>query len=418
MEATVYMQELGHRAKTAARSLATAGTLVKNRAIAAVADALVADSDRILAGNAQDIAAAEQNGIKPVMIDRLRLDKARIAGIADAVREVTRLPDPVGVVVGGATLPNGLQVTHKRVPLGVVGIIYESRPNVTVDAAVLCLKSGNACILRGGKEAINTNKVLAAVIGKVLEQSGLPRDCMLLVEDISRECAAAMMKLEGFIDVLIPRGGAGLIRSVVENSTVPVIETGVGNCHVYIDNSCDNHMAVEILYNAKCSRPSVCNAAETLLIHRDKAVELLPTIKTALDKHNVELRGCPATAAILGGCVVAASDEDYYTEFCDYTLAVRVVDSLEQAVEHIDRYGTGHSEAIVTNCYQSAKKFGELVDAAAVYVNASTRFTDGNQLGLGAEIGISTQKLHARGPMGLEALTTTKYLILGDGQIR
>ncbi|MEG1777391.1 MAG: glutamate-5-semialdehyde dehydrogenase, partial [Angelakisella sp.] len=390
----------------------------KNSALAAIADALILHSGEILAANEADLAQAEQNGIKPVMIDRLRLTAERICGIANGVREVIALPDPVGERVGGRVLPNGLAMTQVRVPLGVVGIIFESRPNVTVDAAVLCLKAGNACILRGGKEALGTNKAIASVLSAAIESVGLPRGSVQLVENSSRECAAEMMRLNGFLDVLIPRGGAGLIRSVVENATVPVIETGVGNCHIYIDNPCNAAMAVEILTNAKCSRPSVCNAAETLLLHRAEAEDILPRCKAALDAYHVELRGCRRTREILGDSVKPATEEDYATEFNDYILAVRVVDSLDEATEHIAHYGTGHSEAIVTESYESSRRFVNAVDAAAVYVNASTRFTDGNELGLGAEIGISTQKLHARGPMGLASLTTTKYIILGNGQIR
>ncbi|MEG0854009.1 MAG: glutamate-5-semialdehyde dehydrogenase [Angelakisella sp.] len=418
MDAVTYMQGLGSSAKAAAGQLATAGETVKNRALAAIADALLLHSDKILEANAVDIEMAAGNGIKPVMIDRLRLTADRIASIAAAVREVITLPDPVGQVVDGRVLPNGLEVTQVRVPLGVVGIIFESRPNVTVDAAALCLKAGNACILRGGKEALTTNKTLAAVMSAAIAEVGLSPYCIQLVEDGSRECATAMMRLNGYLDVLIPRGGAGLIRSVVENATVPVIETGVGNCHIYLDSPCNATMAVEIITNAKCSRPSVCNAAETLLVHKDVAAELLPRCKAALDSFHVELRGCERTVAILGECVNLATEEDYATEFNDYILAVRVVDSMEQAICHIAKYSTGHSEAIVTESYLNSRGFVAAVDAAAVYVNASTRFTDGNELGLGAEIGISTQKLHARGPMGLQSLTTTKYIILGNGQIR
>lgn len=418
MSSMEYMMSLGERAKSAAPSLAALGEMQKNRALEAVAASLTENSIKILQANALDIKTAAENGIKPVMIDRLRLDEARINAMASGVREVVALPDPVGNITGGSTLANGLRVSRIRVPLGVVGIIYESRPNVTVDAAVLCLKAGNACILRGGKEAINSNKAIAAVIADALESAGLSRDSVLLVEDTSRDCATAMMRLNGFIDVLIPRGGAGLIRSVVEQATVPVIETGIGNCHIYLDSPCDAKMAVSILQNAKCSRPSVCNAAETLLVHADVSEALLPLCKAALDEYKVELRGCPRTIEILGNCVKPATEEDYQTEFCDYILAVRVVDGVEDAMRHIALYGTGHSEAIVTNDYRNGMLFTRRVDAAAVYVNASTRFTDGNQLGLGAEIGISTQKLHARGPMGLEALTSTKHIVLGDGQIR
>lgn len=418
MDAVQYLQGLGAAAKAAAGALATADTPQKNRALAAMAEALLLHSDQILAANCADLEQAQRSGVKPVTLDRLRLTAQRIAEIADALGEVIALPDPVGEVVEGKTLPNGLAVTQLRVPLGVVGMIFESRPNVTVDAAALCLKAGNACILRGGSEALGTNRALVEVLSTAIAAAGLPAHSVQLVDDPSREAATAMMGLKGYLDVLIPRGGAGLIRAVVENATVPVIETGVGNCHLYIDSPCTAEMAIEILTNAKCSRPSVCNAVETLLIHRDVAPALLPLCKAALDRYHVELRGCPRTVTLLGDCVLAATPEDYSAEFGDYILAVRVVDSLEEAMEQIARYGTGHSEAIVTDSYQNSRRFVTTVDAAAVYVNASTRFTDGGALGLGAEIGISTQKLHARGPMGLKSLTSTKYVILGNGQIR
>ncbi len=412
------MHALGVRAKAAAVPMGTADTRTKNRALLAIADALSAHETEILAANGEDILRAEENGISPVMTDRLRLTGERLAAMAAAVRKVADLSDPVGETDSGAIRPSGIVISKTRVPMGVVGIIFESRPNVTVDAAALCLKSGNACILRGGKEAIRTNTALARVMREAIAGAGLPGDAVLLVEDVSRESATAMMKLSGFIDVLIPRGGAGLIRSVVENATVPVIETGVGNCHVYVDSPCDLEMAVNIIVNAKCSRPSVCNAAETLLVHKDVAEAFLPRAAAAMAPYGVELRGCPRTAAILGGAVKAAGEADYATEFNDFILAVKVVDSLEEAVDHIRRYGTGHSEAIVTDSYPHSRQFTAQVDAAAVYVNASTRFTDGEEFGLGAEIGISTQKLHTRGPMGLRDLTTIKYIVLGSGQIR
>ena len=412
------VQEMGLLAKEAAARLAAAGTAEKNRGLAAIAQALREGKDAILAANREDLAAAEAAGMRRSMMDRLALTPERIGSIASAVEEVIALPDPVGTVDRGGLRPNGLSVTRVRVPLGVVGIIYEARPNVTVDAAALCLKSGNACILRGGKEAIRTNIALGKLMGAALEGAGLPAAAVQLVEDTTRESSGQMMKAQGLIDVLIPRGGAGLIRAVVENSTVPVIETGVGNCHVYVDSPCDLGMAVRIIENAKCSRPSVCNAAETLLVHRDVAEEFLPMAKAALDGWKVQLRGCPETRRILGDSVVPATEEDYETEFNDYILAVRVVADLEEAIAHIRRYSTGHSEAIVTGDYAHSREFTRRVDAAAVYVNASTRFTDGGQFGLGAEIGISTQKLHARGPMGLTELTTTKYMVLGSGQVR
>ena len=412
------IQQMGERAREAASALALAGAEEKNGALAAIAAALGQNTGEILAANRADLDAARADGMAPAMLDRLALDEKRVQSIAAGVEEIIALPDPVGRTDAGWTRPNGLSITRVRVPLGVVGIIYEARPNVTADAAALCLKSGNACILRGGKEAVKTNIAMAGVMRQALEKAGLPADAVQLVEDTSRETSRQMMGANGLIDVLIPRGGAGLIRAVVENATVPVIQTGVGNCHVYVDSPCDLEMAVNIIQNAKCSRPSVCNAAETLLVHREMADRFLPMAKAALDRYQGQLRGCPITREILGDTVVPATGEDYATEYNDYILAVRVVGSLEEAVAHIRRYSTGHSEAIVTSDYQHSQQFTRQVDAAAVYVNASTRFTDGGQFGLGAEIGISTQKLHARGPMGLEALTTTKYIVLGSGQVR
>ena len=412
------IQQMGERAREAASALALAGAEEKNGALAAIAAALGQNTGEILAANRSDLDAARADGMAPAMLDRLALDEKRVQSIAAGVEEIIALPDPVGRTDAGWTRPNGLSITRVRVPLGVVGIIYEARPNVTADAAALCLKSGNACILRGGKEAVKTNIAMAGVMRQALEKAGLPADAVQLVEDTSRETSRQMMGANGLIDVLIPRGGAGLIRAVVENATVPVIQTGVGNCHVYVDSPCDLEMAVNIIQNAKCSRPSVCNAAETLLVHREVADRFLPMAKAALDRYQVQLRGCPITREILGDTVVPATGEDYATEYNDYILAVRVVGSLEEAVAHIRRYSTGHSEAIGTSDYQHSQQFTRQVDAAAVYVNASTRFTDGGQFGLGAEIGISTQKLHARGPMGLEELTTTKYVVLGSGQIR
>ncbi len=412
------IQQMGERAREAASALALAGAEEKNGALAAIAAALGQNTGEILAANRADLDAARADGMAPAMLDRLALDEKRVQSIAAGVEEIIALPDPVGRTDAGWTRPNGLSITRVRVPLGVVGIIYEARPNVTADAAALCLKSGNACILRGGKEAVKTNIAMAGVMRQALEKAGLPADAVQLVEDTSRETSRQMMGANGLIDVLIPRGGAGLIRAVVENATVPVIQTGVGNCHVYVDSPCDLEMAVNIIQNAKCSRPSVCNAAETLLVHREMADRFLPMAKAALDRYQVQLRGCPITREILGDTVVPATGEDYATEYNDYILAVRVVGSLEEAVAHIRRYSTGHSEAIVTSDYQHSQQFTRQVDAAAVYVNASTRFTDGGQFGLGAEIGISTQKMHARGPMGLEELTSSKYVIYGEGQIR
>ena len=413
------LKEMGVRARQAARTLATAGEAEKNAALEAVAAALEAHTPAILEANRQDVQAAAIAGTAQAMLDRLALSDARIKGMADGVRGVMALADPVGEIVEGFRRPNGLRIQKVRVPMGVIGIIYEARPNVTSDAASLCLKSGNAVILRGGKEAVRSNMAVIRAIRDGLEKGGLPADAVQLVEDTSRETAAAMMRMNGQIDVLIPRGGAGLIRTVVENATVPVIETGTGNCHIYVDKDADIDMAAAITVNAKASRPSVCNAAETLLIHGDIAPRALPVIAAALREKQVTLRCCGRAAAILAGIPCERAEErDWETEYLDYILAVRVVDSLEDAVAHIAAYGTGHSECIVTNSYDAAERFTAQVDAAAVYVNASTRFTDGGEFGMGAEIGISNQKLHARGPMGLRELTTVKYIIRGDGQIR
>ena len=410
------MEAMGKKAKEAARALARAGQ-EKTAALQAAARALLARQEELLAANRADVEAGEAGGMRDSLLDRLRLTESRIAGMAQALREVAEAPDPVGRVLSGEVRPNGLQIQKITVPLGVIGIIYEARPNVTSDAAGLCLKAGNAVILRGGKEAFRSNRAVAQVLRDALEESGLPADCVQLVEDTSRQSAQELMGLTGYLDVLIPRGGAGLIRAVKENSRVPVIETGVGNCHAYVDAAADLDMAADIVYNAKCSRPSVCNAIETLLVHEKIAGEALPRIKSRLDEKQVELRGCEKTRAILPG-VAAATEEDWATEYNDYILAVKVVGSLEEALGHIARYSSGHSEVIVTEDYSAAQRFLEEVDSAAVYVNASTRFTDGGEFGLGAEIGISTQKLHARGPMGLEQLTSTKFLVRGKGQVR
>ena len=410
------MEAMGKKAKEAARALARAGQ-EKTAALQAAARALLARQEELLAANRADVEAGEAGGMRDSLLDRLRLTESRIAGMAQALREVAEAPDPVGRVLSGEVRPNGLQIQKITVPLGVIGIIYEARPNVTSDAAGLCLKAGNAVILRGGKEAFRSNLAVAQVLRDALEESGLPADCVQLVEDTSRQSAQKMMGLTGYLDVLIPRGGAGLIRAVKENSRVPVIETGVGNCHAYVDAAADLDMAADIVYNAKCSRPSVCNAIETLLVHEKIAGEALPRIKSRLDEKRVELRGCDKTRAILPG-IAAAAEEDWATEYNDYILAVKVVGSLEEALGHIARYSSGHSEVIVTEDYSAAQRFLEEVDSAAVYVNASTRFTDGGEFGLGAEIGISTQKLHARGPMGLEQLTSTKFLVRGKGQVR
>ncbi len=411
------MQHILDQAKAAKRAscaLAAMGTREKDAALLAMADALEARSAEILEANAQDVEAARAKGTPSAMIDRLSLSEKRIADMAQGLRDVAALHDPIGEVLHTALRPNGLSIGKQRVPLGVVGIIYEARPNVTSDAAGLCIKAGNAVVLRGGSDAIHSNQAIIDIMAKAAYAAGLPEGALQLIADTSREAAAYMMGLHGFIDVLIPRGGAGLIQSVVQNAKIPVIETGVGNCHVYVDASADLDMAVEILHNAKTSRPSVCNAAETLLVHEVVAAEFLP--KMALRLSNVELRGCEKTRAIIP--CKPATEEDYYTEFLDYILAVKVVDSLDEAVDHINTCGTKHSETIVTRDYASAEAFLVRVDAAAVYVNASTRFTDGGEFGFGAEIGISTQKLHARGPMGLEELTTYKYIIRGNGQVR
>jgi len=409
---------LGIRAKQAAAALSQCSSAEKDAALLAIADALQANVSQILKANQKDLDAAQANGMSKAMQDRLRLSGERIESIANAVRELVSLPDPVGLVLEGSRRPNGISITKITVPLGVVGIIFESRPNVTVDCAALCLKSGNACILRGGKEAIHSNLALTQVMQQALAGTAVPADAVLLVEDTSRETATALMKLNQYVDVLIPRGGAGLIQAVVQNATVPVIETGVGNCHAFVDQSADLEMAVRIVENGKTQRPSVCNALETLLVHQDIAGAFLPLVKQRLDQHNVELRGCPKTREILGDCVVPATEEDYYTEFLDYILAVKVVADMDEAIAHIARYSSHHSEVIITNNLENSRKFTSMVDSAAVYVNASTRFTDGGQFGLGAEIGISTQKLHARGPMGLRELVSYKYVIHGDGQIR
>ena len=412
------LETQGLAARHAERVLAVAGTAQKNRALEAMARALKERESAILAENQKDLAAARESGIKASLLDRLALSPQRIDGIVEGVRQVAALPDPIGCVTRMEKRPNGLVIGKRRVPLGVIGIIYEARPNVTVDAAALCLKSGNAVILRGGKEAFRSNKAFVAVMRDALEAAGLPRDCVALVEDTSRTSAQELMGLTGYLDVLIPRGGAGLIRTVVENARVPVIETGVGVCHVYVDEEADLDMGARIIYNAKTSRPSVCNAAECLLVHAQAAEAFLPKAKALLDQKNVELRGCPRTCAILGEGVQPACEADWDTEFGDYILAVKVVEDAGEAIDFINAHGSGHSEAIVTNNYFTAQRFLDQVDAAAVYVNASTRFTDGFEFGLGAEIGISTQKMHARGPMGLEELTSSKYIVYGTGQVR
>ncbi|XOQ43170.1 MAG: Gamma-glutamyl phosphate reductase [Clostridium sp.] len=411
------LEEMGKKAKAAAGSLTAAGQL-RAKALCAMADAVEKAEDKILAANRMDVAQAQQDGMSAPLLDRLTLNAQRVRSMAEGIRSVAAQPDPVGQVVSGFVRPNGLKIEKIRVPIGVIGMIYEARPNVTADAAALCLKAGNAVILRGGKEALHSNEAIAEAMRGALDSCGLNPDCIQLVRDTSRNSAVEMMGLTEYIDVLIPRGGQGLIRSVVENSKVPVIQTGAGNCHVYVDNSADISMAADIIFNAKTSRPSVCNAIETILVHKDIAEKALPAIKARLDEKHVELRGCERTRAILGDCVVPATEEDWQREYLDYILAVRVVDSMEEAIAHIAKYSTGHSEAIITNSYENARHFTAAVDAAAVYVNASTRFTDGGEFGLGAEIGISTQKLHTRGPMGAFELTTCKFIVTGSGQIR
>lgn len=413
-----YTEDLGRKAKAVEAEIASASTLVKNNALKAIAKALIENSSFIIAENAKDLAAAKENGMSEAMQDRLRLDEGRINGIADGVEQLIRLSDPVGEVIEGCSRPNGLRITKTRVPLGVIGIIYESRPNVTVDAAALCLKAGNVVILKGGKEAINSNICLGKIMRMAVESAGLPADIIQVVDNTSRETTNELMRLNGYVDLLIPRGSGRLIQAVVSNATVPVIETGAGNCHVYVDASADLDMAVDITDNAKTQRPSVCNAIESLLVHKDCADKFLPMIAERFKSHNVKIYGCDRTISILGSSVEKATETEYATEFNDYVIAVKVVDTIDEAIEHIRKYSTRHSECIVTSSLASAEKFQKEVDAAAVYVNASTRFTDGGEFGLGAEIGISTQKLHARGPMGLRELTTVKYLVNGNGQIR
>ena len=413
-----YIETLGAKAKAAEHAAASASAKLKNEALKSIADALIQNTGLIIEKNKLDLENAVKNGMSVSMQDRLMLNEKRISDIASSVLKLIEAEDLIGSVDYGVIRPNGLKICKTRVPLGVIGIIFESRPNVTVDAATLCLKAGNTVILKGGKEAINSNKCLADVMRAAVEKAGLPADVIQLVEDTSREAAAELMKLNKYLDVLIPRGGAGLINAVVNQATVPVIETGTGNCHVYVDESADIQMAADIVNNGKTQRPSVRNAVESLLVHKNIAEAALPVIKSKLDEHNVEIRGCQKTADILGDCVTLASDDDYATEFLDFIISVKVVDSIEEAIEHIQKYSTRHSECIVTKSLENAEKFQREVDAAAVYVNASTRFTDGGEFGFGAEIGISTQKLHARGPMGLRELTTVKYLINGNGQIR
>lgn len=408
---------LGKNARKAARQLITLDTATKNAGLLAIAAKLRENKSAILEANLLDIASAEACGVRTVMIDRLTLTGERIEGIAAATEDVVALPDPVGAIDEGLTRPNGLRIVKTRVPIGVIAMIFEARPNVTVDAAVICLKSGNACILRGGKEAYATNRVLVALMREAVQSVGIPADAISFVEDTSHDTAERLMRLDGYVDLLIPRGSAKLIQSVVKHASVPTIETGAGNCHIYVDSAADLDMAVNIVDNSKTQRPSVCNSLETVLVHRNIAAKFLPMMKTALDAHNTELRGCPETRAILKD-IKPATETDWETEYNDYILAVKVVGGVDEAMDHIAKYSTGHSDGIVTDSVSVSHKFVAGVDSAAVYVNASTRFTDGGEFGLGAEIGISTQKLHARGPMGLRELTSIKYIVTGDGQIR
>ncbi len=410
------LENLGVLAKSAATFLATVSSDQKNRLLLTAADSLEENCDYIITENQKDILAGKSANMTDAFLDRLSLNADRIKSMATGLRELAMETDPVGETVSGIKRPNGLDILKVRVPLGVVGIIYEARPNVTADAFGICLKSGNAVILRGGKEAINSNKAIIKVLENAAESCGFPKGTVGLVEDTSRQSATELMGLK-YLDLLIPRGGASLIKATVENATVPVIETGVGNCHTYIDASADEEMAVNIVKNAKCSRPSVCNAMETLLVHKDIAERVLPKIAAALKEYDTEIRGCEVTCSIVEDSVLA-TEKDYETEFLDYILAVKVVDGLESAIEHIRKYSSGHSECIVTSSYENGEKFVNSIDAAAVYINASTRFTDGGQFGMGAEIGISTGKLHTRGPMGVKDLTTVKYIIRGNGQIR
>ena len=404
-------------AKNAVGKLAVLSSLIRNRALKSMADALDAGMEHILEENRKDVDLATKSGRNEAFIDRLTLNEKRIHDMAEGLRHVMMLPDPIGETVSAWKRPNGLEIAQRRVPIGVVGIIYEARPNVTADAVGLCIKTANAVVLKGGSEALHSNRAIADILAEAAYRAGIPEGAVQLICDTDRNSATEMMRLSGILDVLIPRGGAGLIKTVTENARVPVIETGVGNCHVYVDGECDADMAVRIVVNAKTSRPGVCNAAEKLLIDRKIAPDLLPVIATALREKGVELRGCPEAARLVEG-LIPATEEDWYTEYLDYIMAIKVVDGIDEAIAHIAKYGTKHSEAIVTTNYFKGRKFTEEVDAAAVYVNASTRFTDGFEFGFGAEIGISTQKLHARGPMGLKELTTIKYVILGDGQIR
>lgn len=411
------VKQLGENALKVKTFLAQVSSEDKNKALEAIAQALISNKEKIISANKIDLENGKNAGLNAGLLDRLMLDSDRIDGIADGVRQVTVLNDPCNKVLSEYKKDNGLLIKKITVPIGVIGIIYEARPNVTADAAALCLKSANAVVLRGGKEAINSNTAIAEIMRNAVETAGFPKDVIQLVQDTSRASANEMMTLNGYLDCLIPRGGKNLIKSVVENSTVPVIETGSGNCHIYVDDGADIEMAANIIFNAKTQRISVCNACESLVIHSGIIDKALPAIKARLDEKNVEIRGDEGAKKACPG-IIPASDEDFYTEYLDYIISVKTVDSLEEAVEHINTHSTGHSEAIITNNEKNAEVFLNCIDSSSVYVNASTRFTDGGEFGLGAEIGISTQKLHARGPMGLEQLTSAKYLIYGNGQIR
>ena len=411
------LERLGINAKEAEKTLMVASSEKKNQALKKIAEGLIENTDKIIEANKVDLENGEKNGMAKSMLDRLKLDKERIEGMAKGVLDVATLPEPVGRILSATERPNGLRIEKVSTPIGVIAVIFEARPNVTSDAAALCLKSGNTVILRGGKEAINSNKTIAKVMRQAVKEAGMPEDVIQLVEDTSRESANELMKMNEYVDVLIPRGGAGLIQAVVKNATVPVIETGVGNCHIYIDKNADLKKAVDIVFNAKTSRPSVCNAAESLLIHKDIAKEALVAIKNKLDEKDVTLVGDSKAREIIPD-MEKATDADWATEYLDYKMSVKIVDSVEEAIDHIYKYSTGHSECIVTENAGTAEKFMNQVDSAAVYLNASTRFTDGGEFGFGAEIGISTQKLHTRGPIGLPELQSFKYKIYGDGQIR
>lgn len=412
-----YLVDMGQKAKEASYELGVASTTQKDDALIFMAEELIDSKEEIIKANEIDLEVARLKSTSKAMLDRLALSDERIKGMANGLKDLVKIQDPIGEVISMWQRPNGLQIGQKRVPLGVIGIIYEARPNVTCDAAALCLKAGNSVILRGGSEAINSNKAIVKALIKGIERAGLPKYSVQLIEDTSRDVATEMMRLNEFIDVLIPRGGAGLIQAVIKNATVPVIETGTGNCHIYVDESCDFEMAKNIAVNAKASRPSVCNSAEKLLVNEKIAKDFLPIVIRALRENGVAVKGDEASQAIIKD-IEKANEEDWGKEYLDYIMAVKIVKDVDDAIAHINKYGTGHSEAIITESYKNSQKFLQRVDAAAVYVNASTRFTDGSEFGFGAEIGISTQKLHARGPMGLKELTTIKYIIYGNGQIR